>query len=285
MPAITKESIDKSTWGDVDYEPLLDGIWKDIGIHSHHQQRCENYVQMSALIAKTLVGEARRTWRAIALSAVMRPFNQKAVDEKRAAEKDTVKRKKIRRVEGYDRIKFFSTFIDKHLRSVDTARGQISDETYIAIRESIGKKGDKVSAEEQKELEDEFEMSLKEDLKQYTAEQATGYVQTAIMGGTVLLRILTKTNGFENQINCEMIARKIPAGDDFIKQFGEDAVLEEIAIKDKKKYIKLHEAQQSMKKNQHLTLEEVMKKTNSIQPFSNEMKEILLRQNEILAKV
>ena len=62
MPAITKESIDKSTWGDVDYEPLLDGIWKDIGIHSHHQQRCENYVQMSALIAKTLVGEARITW-------------------------------------------------------------------------------------------------------------------------------------------------------------------------------------------------------------------------------
>ena len=82
-----------------------------------------------------------------------------------------------------------------------------------------------------------------------------------------------------------MIAGKIPVGGDFIKQFGEDAVLKEVYIKDKEKYTKLHKAQQSMKKNQHLTLEEAMKKTNSIQPFSNDMKEILLRQNEILAKV
>ena len=83
-----------------------------------------------------------------------------------------------------------------------------------------------------------------------------------------------------------MISKKIPAeNDDFIKEFGEDAVLEEISIRDKKKYLKLHEAQQSMKKNKHLTLEEAMKKTNSIQSFSNEMEEILLRQNEILAKV
>ena len=148
----TIEFIDKSTWDDVDYEPLLDGIWKDIGIHSHHQQQCENYVLMPALIAKTLVGEARRIWRAIAPSAVMRPFNQNAVDEKRVAEKDPIKRKKIKRIEGYDQIKLFSTFIDKHLRSVEIARSKISDKIYKAIRESIEKKDNKnkVSAEEQK---------------------------------------------------------------------------------------------------------------------------------------
>ena len=42
-------------------------------------------------------------------------------------------------------------------------------------------------------MEDDFEMSLKENLKQYTAKQATGYIQTAIIGGTLLLRILETT--------------------------------------------------------------------------------------------
>lgn len=55
--------IDESTWGNVDYKPLIDGIWRHIGIIPHHSQRCENYVQLAALVSKTLVGEARRTWR------------------------------------------------------------------------------------------------------------------------------------------------------------------------------------------------------------------------------
>ena len=80
----------------------------------------------------------------------MRPFKQEPVNEKRAAEKDPLKRNKIKQAEGYDRIKSFSSFVDKHLKSVETARSQISEETYKAIRESIEKKGNKVSAEEQK---------------------------------------------------------------------------------------------------------------------------------------
>ena len=68
-------SIDKSTWAGEDFEPLLNGVWQDIVIHAMHQQRCENFVQMDALIAKTLVGEARRTWLAIAVSTIIRQFN------------------------------------------------------------------------------------------------------------------------------------------------------------------------------------------------------------------
>ena len=51
-----------------------------IAIHSHHQQRCENFVQMLALISKTKVKEARRTQRAIAISLVIRRFNQLSLD-------------------------------------------------------------------------------------------------------------------------------------------------------------------------------------------------------------
>ena len=65
-------SIDKSTWAGEDFEPLLNGVWQDIMPHAMHQQQCENFVQMAALIAKTLVGEARRTWQAIAVSTIIR---------------------------------------------------------------------------------------------------------------------------------------------------------------------------------------------------------------------
>ena len=68
-------SIDKSTWAGEDSEPLLNGVWQDIVIHAMHQQRCENFVQMAALIAKILVGEARRTWREIAVSTIISRFD------------------------------------------------------------------------------------------------------------------------------------------------------------------------------------------------------------------
>ena len=52
----------------------------------------------------------------------------------------------------------------------------------------------------------------------------------------VLLRILTKTNGFEGVIDCEIRARKILEDKEFIKQYGEDADLGEIFITFKKAF-------------------------------------------------
>ena len=33
----------------------IDIIWQEVSIHTHHQQRCENYVQMSNLVSNTMV--------------------------------------------------------------------------------------------------------------------------------------------------------------------------------------------------------------------------------------
>ena len=115
-------STDKSTWGEVDFEPLIDGIHKTIAIQPHHQQRCENFVQMAALVSKTLVGEARRTWRATAISTLMRRFNIYAIEYKRGMVKDPNKRAKITRVTGNLRVCLFSTYIDNFIREVKEAR-------------------------------------------------------------------------------------------------------------------------------------------------------------------
>ena len=102
------------------------------------------------------------------------------------------------------------------------------------------------------------------------------YTQTPIMGGIALLCILTKTHGFGNQINFEIIPWKIPMEDEeFTKEYREDADLNEIPIRNKKTYLKFHEAQQLVQNYQIMTYGDATKKTNSIRPFSDEMKKNL----------
>ena len=98
------------------------------------------------------------------------------------------------------------------------------------------------------------------------------------MGGRALFTFLSKANGvclhlpIEDAIDKESMARKIPSdNEDFIKQHGEDAVLSENPINAKKKFLKLHKARRRMKMN------EAVKKTDSLEPFCNEMVVVLER--------
>lgn len=129
----TPGSIDKSTWADEDYEPLLDGMWQDILPHAHHQQRCENYVQMTALISKQLAKEARRTWRVIAVSTLIRHFNLWAIKIRQKEETNQTKKDNTKWVEGWYRIKLFSIFVRDFMKDVQQARSLISDDRYKEI--------------------------------------------------------------------------------------------------------------------------------------------------------
>ena len=59
-------------WVGVDYKPLLDGIVQEVGPHSSHQQRVENYVQLTGLLSKTGIAEVRRSARAIMIGSIIR---------------------------------------------------------------------------------------------------------------------------------------------------------------------------------------------------------------------
>ena len=95
----TSGSIDKSTWAEEYYEPLLDEIWKDIMPHAYHQQCWGKYVQMAALIPKLLVEEVRRTWQAVAVSIFIRRFNPWAIETRQKEETNKTKRDNMKRVE------------------------------------------------------------------------------------------------------------------------------------------------------------------------------------------
>ena len=81
-------------------------------------------------------------------------------------------------------------------------------------------------------------------------------------------------------IDCELRARRIPFDDEeFIQQYGEDVNLDEIPISSKKAFLKTHESRRLTRKNVSFSEKEAKKMTNSIEPFSVEMNEVLFRQN------
>ena len=104
---------------------------------------------MAALIAKTLVKEARRTWRAIAVSTIIRHFNIQAVEIMQNAETDSAKKDIIKRVEGRRRIELFSQFNRDFRKEVKRSRDKISDKQYREIIATIEKVYNKVSANEE----------------------------------------------------------------------------------------------------------------------------------------
>ena len=110
-------------WAGVNFEPVLKGVCQDIVIHTMHQQRCENFVQMAALITKTLVGEARGTWRAIVVSTTIRQFNLWAIETRRKVGPNQVKRDKMKRVEGHHCIDLFIIFLRDFIKKVQRERG------------------------------------------------------------------------------------------------------------------------------------------------------------------
>ena len=81
-----------STWNGSDYEPLLDLVHKIIVPHALHQQRCENFVQLAALVASNNTGEGRRSYRAAGLSCIVRSFNRHAAEKVNAMRKEKGKK-------------------------------------------------------------------------------------------------------------------------------------------------------------------------------------------------
>ncbi len=240
---------------------------------------------MAALIAKTLVEEARRTWRAICMSTITRRFNSWSVELERKKIVDEEEKKKKVRVFGTDRISLYRRFLDDFRDHVHVAKGEMNEETLEGIRQSIATKKNKSSAEESDKVAAGFERSMKGPTTTYKAELVSGFERTAVMGGKVELRDLKKGSGHEPIVDAEIIARKIMAElDEFVEEYGEDASLDEVPYNDKKRFLKKHEAKKEVMTNKTLTLEDAELKTKAIKPVSPELMLFLEQQNSTQAE-
>jgi hypothetical protein len=172
-----------SSHGMVPTTNLLDGIWRYIGIHPHHQQRCENYVQLAALIAKTLVGEKRQTWRGIIQSVIMRNFNSQAV-ERRKEDPHNKKDFNSHRVTGSYRIEYFLDWLEDFMDKVSVAKEELGPQR-IAVAEKAG-------CEEVDKLVADIEEAIKKPMVERAAEKSSGYKATTTMDGTLKLSNIKK---------------------------------------------------------------------------------------------
>lgn len=193
----TIDLFDKDTWGYHDYSPLKKAVLSEICIHSVHQQCCENYVQLAALISKTNVGEVRRTVRAIIISTIHRIFNKEAMDElkRRVADPEQEEDAKVaRRVEGRLRIELLIEYLNAFKTRVQLARLTAGEEACAEILERITGSKFKMSDADRKKKLKKFQENIKKTRTVVKAETAAGVDVTPAMDGGVLLRIITKKN-------------------------------------------------------------------------------------------
>jgi hypothetical protein len=259
--------------GVYDYGSLLDSIWTIVAIHSHHQQQCENYVQMSALISKKL---------AISISLLIRRFNQLSLDRLQDDEPDPIKRARLRRVREAYRTNWLSDYIDSFFQQAAEARDAFGLVTCTAVLNSIRSGVTKVCALEKKSLEAGFENCVKKDtaLRKYAAEKVVGYTDTALMDGKIVFSAMTKKTNREGYLNAEIIARKIPTEmAEFISECGNDQNLDKVQIKQKQYFLRLDEAYRSMKYNLFLSETAAIKSASAFAPISRECQQLLEQEN------
>ena len=261
--------IDRSTWGDYDYEPFIDSIWRVIAIHAMQQQRCENWVQLAALVSKTRVGEKRRTWRAIALT-IIRQFNQLTLDFRRSQETDPEKKKKVRRARGAPRTEGLSDTLDEFISNVAYARESLGPEICNGVMESLQSSSNKASAKESKKMIDRFKRSAKRStIGSNQAESASGYNSTALMMGKIVISKLTKRANLEKYLDAEIEERNIqPENTPDWKTSA--------PITDKRKLLKTDEARYYVTYvNPSMSLVDAIQQTTSFIPRSALCKQLL----------
>ena len=279
-------SIDQDTWGGYDYVPFIDNIATRIAIHSSHQQRCENHVQLAALAAKTHVGEKRRTWRAISISYLIRRFNQLSLNRMRSRETDPAKKAKKRRERNSTRTREFAAFVEEFNDGVDEARNELGPLTCKAVRKSLECSDEKVSAKERAKYISHFKNSVRRlnPFKRTKADSDTGFERTALMNGKVPIRRLTKKAGFEHYLDAELVEREIPLPSRPNESESDDEYCDwtDVPILKKQKILKEHEARYIMEHvNVKLTFDEAMKYAKDFTPRSALCKSLLNPTNNI----
>jgi len=278
--------IDQDTWGGYDYKPFIDSITTRIAIHSSHQQRCENHVQLAALASKTNVGEKRRTWRAISISYLIRRFNQLSLNRMRSKETDPMKKHNKRRERGSIRTREFAAFIEEFNNGVEEARNELGPLRCKAVRKSLECSDEKVSAKERRQYISHFKNSVRRlnPNKRTKADSETGFERTALMNGKVPIRQLTKKAGREHYLDAELVAREIPLPSRFNESESDDEDCDwtDVPILEKQKILKEHEAKHIRENvNTKLTLDEARKDAKDFTPRSVLCKSLLNPNNNV----
>lgn len=272
--SLANEKIAVDTWAETTpnnkkYAPFVVNIIHSICIHSSHQQRCENYVQLCGLLSSTGVGEVRRTCRAIMNSIINRRFNLWVLQTTNQRRKSAGVRE-IKRLQGHEKVALFAEFTNSFFAKVDNAMG--SREVWKKIRSRLESTSGKASECEKAELLEKFCKCAKENPKYVKAHRPMGIELTARTAKAVSLGVLVAVNnsflkgsGFaiEDIVDDEVAARGIKLAVDPKRKS---------TLQNKRQAIRKHEWLRRVAAGQQ-DLKEV--DVDSILPVSKRMKQFL----------
>ena len=250
------------------YKPFREDIIRTICIHSSHQQRCENYVQLCGLISMTGVGEVRRTCRAIINSIIHRRFNlwalQRTNERRKLNDQDPVTR-----VQGSERMTLFQMFIDRFFKKVEKAKAYAPD-LWKSVRQRLSNGSVKASNRERLNRMRTFHDGLKKAPKTTKAVQPMGIEQTVHTSNAVQLSLFANTKNkflpagmsIEGILQAELHARNL------VMKGGE-----ETNLKAQRDAIQLHEFGRIKQRDPMKDV--TMKQVVGVQPMSDLMKQYL----------
>jgi len=283
--------VDEMTWDGHDYTGLSRDLIRRIFIHSSHQQRCENYVQMMIFLTQTSVSEAVRSIRAIIVAAIIRRFNPWGLatvqEMRREANKlrdDNDQLNIPKRLQGKDKTYLWLKYLRRYFKSVDKAikasykvDTRKNDEIGTCRKNIINRLASAAKkasyAERQRALE-LFKVASKEEKTIHKAELAGRVEKTALIGEKVRLGILFGTkNRFLTDAAFEGLTMETIAEKEIIERKinVRESVLKALSLAEKRRL--LREDEHPIRVKTETSLE--VSKVRTIKPQSLEMKFLL----------
>ena len=170
---------------------------------------------------------------------------------------------------------FLEYFTSKFCPRADKGKRRVGMKKWKEFRSRLESKDEKSSSEENKKTLLDYQRALRKDLKQVQAEKPSGVdVQARVKDG-ILLRILTKKNGFEPHVNAEIRARNIEMT---------AAQEKDWTIAEKRKKLRIDEAERWKRDPSRSGGNIEEKDIKFINPISEEMKGLFNAQTTILNK-
>ena len=242
---------DSSTWDGIDFEPILDIVYRQVAPHANHQQRTESGVKSIAYQSRTGVGEDRWNARNITHYYFTCEHNKSAKELKPDVNRMQYAESTVNYVDStknlIQRIKNAEAWFGK--AKCDEVLTQFS---CRQLTQGERERAKKVAAFSKNLKSISFAVTSK-------AERPQAIEITCQMGGGIYLSVLTAKNGTLPHIHAELKARGLKPKE-----------LEKKSVKELKELLKEDELKRRVVETQQEGLK--MSTIKYIKPISKEMK-------------
>ena len=266
---------DKGTWDGEDYSPIATLIHRVAVAVSSQGQMIESHVQAAGRASRNSRGEAMSSALAAGNSMVVRSYNAKSREEKRAEVRDKTEDdaavQKVKRVKDKERIEGFGNHVDELIGRIESVRDGMTTEEF---NQFVAGYSSKISKRELEAEMNKFDEGINRR-RRVTAKESLGanVTVTAAMGGQFPLAKITKGRGHKDHMQSEIHARNIslPKQYDVMYDHEWDAL---------KNLLRLHEFGRLEAAGQRPETIATWSKVQQIVPQSEMMREAMDAYNE-----